>query len=98
MGGLVEVVREEVEKYAVRSLNTTLYPTFDELRQIYSVLSVRKSAELQPAQVVIMARVEGEYVIIETDTTDTPPYEALEQRGIPRDKIILAYAGEKLPL
>lgn len=98
MGGLVEVVREEVEKYAVRSLNTTLYPTFDELRQIYSVLSVRKSAELQSAQVVIMARVEGEYVIVETDTTDKPLYEALEQRGIARDKIILAYAGEKLPL
>ncbi len=98
MAGIIEIVREEVEKYAGETANSTLYLMFDEIRQFYAVLRVKESPERQPARAIVMARVEGEYVIVETDTTDKPLYEALEQRGIARDKIILAYAGEKLPL
>lgn len=70
MAGLANLVREEVEKYAVKSLNATLYTVFDESRQIYTVLSVKKGTENQPARAIVMARVVGDSVIIEADTTD----------------------------
>jgi hypothetical protein len=43
-----------------------------------------------------MARVVGNKVIIEEDTTDRPLVEALIRCGIPREHIILVYAGETL--
>lgn len=90
-------MREEVEKYAGHSINAKLYPIFDEKQQIYVVLSVGLDSKHQPARSVVMARIVGEYVVIEADTTDKPLFEALEDRGIPRSQIILAYAGEAKP-
>jgi hypothetical protein len=48
-------------------------------------------------RVMMMARIEGDSIIIEADTTDKPLYEGLMHAGIPREKIILAYAGERVP-
>jgi sulfur carrier protein ThiS len=36
-------------------------------------------------------------VIIEYDGTDKPLLDALLQRGIPREQIVLAYQGEPIP-
>lgn len=47
--------------------------------------------------IIVMARVIDDTIIIETDNTDRPLDEALVQAGIPREKIILAYAGETIP-
>ena len=44
-----------------------------------------------------MARMYGEQIIIEDDNTDRPLYQSLLQRGIPRNQIVLAYAGEPIP-
>lgn len=48
-------------------------------------------------RVMMMARIEGDSIIIEADTTDKPLYEGLMHAGVPREKIILAYAGERVP-
>jgi hypothetical protein len=45
----------------------------------------------------VMARIEGDKIIIEEDTTDQPLYERLERAGILREQMILTYAGEELP-
>ena len=50
-----------------------------------------------PASVVVLARIEGDTVIIEEDTTDRPLVDSLVHAGIPRAKIIRAYAGETVP-
>jgi hypothetical protein len=39
----------------------------------------------------------GDKIVIEADFTDKPLYKALLNQGIPRDQIILAYAGETYP-
>lgn len=44
-----------------------------------------------------MARVTDGYILIERDDTDRPLYKELMRRGIPREQIILRYAGEKMP-
>jgi hypothetical protein len=38
-----------------------------------------------------------EVVIVEVDNTDKPLVDALVQQGIPREQIVLVYAGETLP-
>lgn len=58
---------------------------------------VDDSAKRRPSHVVVMARIEGDYVIIEADRTDKPLVERLIDAGIPREKIIEYYAGEPLP-
>jgi hypothetical protein len=51
-----------------------------------------------PARADVLAQVVGDKVIILEDRTDKPLYEALMiNGGIPREQIILAYAGESLP-
>ena len=44
-----------------------------------------------------MARIVGNRVVIEEDMTDKKLVDALLQRGILRDQIILAYEGEPIP-
>jgi hypothetical protein len=42
-----------------------------------------------------MARVVGETVLIDEDITDRPLWEELVRAGIPRERIVLLYAGER---
>jgi hypothetical protein len=59
---------------------------------------IGKNAPIQrPMRVLLMARIEGDLIIIEEDRTDKPLVEALMQRGIPCQQLILAYAGGALP-
>jgi hypothetical protein len=46
---------------------------------------------------MVMARVVDDTVVIDHDSTDRPLYKELMDAGIPREKIILAYAGEEAP-
>ena len=47
--------------------------------------------------VVVAARIINDKVIIDEDITDRPLWRELVRAGIPREQIILTYAGEKLP-
>ncbi len=46
------------------------------------------------AGVVVLARLAGDFIIIEEDTTDRKLVDSLLQQGISREQIILAYEGE----
>lgn len=99
MENLVAIVQEEVEKYAGNGEggNLRLYPLHNEGKQTFAVTAVDYPRHRTPASVVVMARVVGEWVIIEDDKTDKPLFRALMQRGVPRSQIILAYDGEAIP-
>lgn len=45
----------------------------------------------------MLARIVGDTVIIEEDRTDKPLEERLIAAGVPREKIICAYAGDPYP-
>ena len=47
--------------------------------------------------VSLLVRILPGVVVIERDQNDKPLVDALVQAGIPREKIILAYAGEPVP-
>jgi hypothetical protein len=91
-----QIVSREVRKYAFdgKGTNTRLFPLLDDTHQTYGVLSVGYPMRGDDALVVVMARVMNDTVIIEEDTTTTPLVDALIAKGIPRAKIVLAYAGE----
>jgi hypothetical protein len=84
--------------YAGNSIGGKTYPVLDDPHQTYAILYVDDKHEDHPVWAVVMARVVGEYIVIDEDTTDKPLVDALMiNGGIPREKIILAYAGETLP-
>ncbi|NJO07799.1 MAG: XisI protein [Chloroflexaceae bacterium] len=99
MDNLKRTVREEVEKYATggRGANILLFAILDDERGIYAVNAVDYLKRDDVAGVVVLARVVGDRVVIEEDMTDKKLVDALQQREISRDQIVLAYAGETIP-
>lgn len=99
MDNLKRTVREEVEKYAAggRGANILLFAILDDKHSIYAVNAVDYPKCDDVAGVVVMARIVGNRVVIEEDTTDKKLVDALQQRGILRDQIVLAYEGEPIP-
>jgi hypothetical protein len=98
---LTAIVQHEVADYAnVRDWKATSYYIGDEKQQRYTVVVIPEEDHplVSHTGVIVMARIVGNKVIIDEDITDKPLYEELIQRGIPREQIVLAYAGEKLPV
>jgi hypothetical protein len=98
---LASIVQNVVEDYADGEwFKADAYAVCDNVRQIYvAVVVPRQDYPLKlKAGVVVMARVVGDVVIVEHDTTDQPFYQELMRQGIPREKIVLTYAGEQAPV
>ena len=97
MDQLEAILRQEIADYSGPSLKSTTHYIEDMNRQIYAVVIVPDLPRPFKSRVMVMARIIGNFVIIDEDTTDRPLYETLIKAGIPREKIILLYAGEQLP-
>jgi len=95
---LETITRTEVEKYLAISYTSTFYTILDDAQKLYAVVSVPHLPRPWPSRVVVMAQVVNDKVIIIEDVTDKPLVDALMVNGgVPREKIILAYAGETIP-
>jgi hypothetical protein len=97
---LNEIVAREVADYArAQGYKDTAEYIEDANRQIYEVVIVPHPDHplLKKPRLMILAKIIGNRVIIEEDTTDRPLYLELVRCGIPREQIILKYAGEKAP-
>lgn len=95
---LVEITRREVAGYVGFSPFAKFYPLLDDENRTYAVVIVEKENDKRLVDIVIMARVVGDQVIIEEETTDKPLVDALMVNGnVPREQIVLAYAGEAVP-
>lgn len=94
MDSLREAVRREVEGYAVDMLNGTSYMTANADQTVFAVISVGQVRECRFAFADLIVRLDHDRVVIEHDANSKPLVAALLAAGIPRGKIILAYAGE----
>jgi hypothetical protein len=95
---LVEITRQEVEKYAGVSDEATAYPILDNEHQIYAVNAIRNEPGKDHAWLIVQARVVEDKVIVDEDNVlDKNLVYALIQARIPREQIVLAYTGEKIP-
>lgn len=97
MDTLRQTVKDTVFSYVGGGFNVRMFTLADEEHGIYAVNIVDSPVRKQPAGVVLLARVVGDQVVIEEDTTDRPLFQALMHRGVPREQIILAYANEAVP-
>jgi hypothetical protein len=94
---LCSAVSKEVEAYVGFSPQANIYPMLDDTHHTYAVVIVPHQPSRLPTEIVVMARVVEDSVVIEVDTTDKPLVDALTaNQNIPREKIILAYAGEMI--
>jgi hypothetical protein len=95
---LVSLVKNEVASYDTTAYKAKSAFVADEAQQTYLVVDIpdKDHPAAHDPLVIIMAHVAGNRVIIDVDLTDRPLYEALMQAGIPREQIVLAYAGENL--
>lgn len=91
MASLAETVKQVVFSYAAKGLNLRTYALANEEQGVYAVNVIDWPKRLRSAGVVVIARVEGDKVIVEEDLTDRPLVEALARAGIPREKIVRAY-------
>jgi len=95
---LTAIVQREVEDYARgETWKAITYPILDSSRQTYAVLVVPEYPRKSRAGIVVAARVVDNHIIVDEDITDKPLWQELVRAGIPREQIILAYAGEKIP-
>src|SRR5262245_15317750 len=97
---LNEIVAREVADYArAQGYKDTAEYIEDAARQIYEVMIVPHPDHplLKKPRLMILAKVVENLVVIEEDTTDRPLYLELMRCGIPREQIMLKYAGEKVP-
>lgn len=84
---LEAIVREEVAAYKSESPNATLYFMNEEAHHAYATILIPHSPQSR-AKVVVMARIEGDKVIISADNPDKPLEDALIERGLHPDQII----------
>lgn len=92
------IVRKVVEDYADGDWwKARSFAVCDEDRRAYAAIVVPDHPRKYKAGLVVMARVVGDTVVIEHDTTDRPLWEELVRLGVPREKIILTYTGDPVP-
>ncbi len=97
MDSLKEILTAELEEYAEEGINSLALPIFDEKRNFYALVAIDYPTREDPGDLIILARLAEDKIIIEEDMTDKKLVDALLQRGISREKIVLAYEDEASP-
>jgi hypothetical protein len=99
MDHIAHLLRENVFWYASIGLHIQTFAFADADQSAYSVIMIDTgSMQNYPPLLLVMAHIDGEYVVIDADNTDRPLIDKLVAADIPREKIIKGYAGERLPM
>lgn len=91
---LVSILRDEIKKYA-GSIDTPIGPSkfyymenLDD--QLFGLIVPHLSTTL-PAELLMLAHLENDQIIIDCDSTNKPLADALRQAGIPDAQIVLSW-------
>lgn len=93
----IAILRAEMEKYAVEGINSISYLTENIDGNVFTSTTMSKNVESTKPFIDLFVRIVADTIIIEVDQNSKPLVDALIQAGIPREKIVLAYAGEIIP-
>lgn len=94
MDRLNQILKQAVAGYAGEALNGYSYVTSTTDDMMFTVVSVGNIHGQHIVDVGLIARILNQKIIIEHDVNDKPLVDALLQAGVPRQQIVLAYAGE----
>lgn len=91
-GELAEILRQEVSSYATKSYqgDERLYFAENIADQVYCVVAPSHPA-FGKGDLVLMARIVNDQIIIDTDKTSKPLYEALRSAGISDEQLVIAW-------
>jgi hypothetical protein len=95
---LKEILCKEMRGYAKQGYNSKGYLTINDDQTLFAVVYVSFIHGERIADVGLIARVVDNAIVIETDTNNKTLVDALLQAGVPREQIVLAYAGEPVPM
>lgn len=96
---LAAITRQEIAWYAGFSDDSNAYSLLDDEKHIYAVTIIKNEPGPKRSLVMMQARIEGDFVVVDDDTVwDKQLWKALVQAGVPREQIVLAYAGEQVPM
>jgi hypothetical protein len=96
MENLANIVREAMSTYATEGENGYSYLTQTIDGDVFTVVYVSQQLGKMVIDTGLLVRIVNGQVIILRDQNNKPLVEALMQAGVPRERIMLAYAGEKV--
>jgi hypothetical protein len=88
---LKTILIEEMQKYAGEGLNAYSYFTSNEGASLYTVVDIANVRGKRIIGTVLVARIQGERIIIELDHNNKSLVNALIGRGVPEPQLVLAY-------
>jgi XisI protein len=94
MDTLSETLQRLLAGYAGDMLNGYSYLTTNADRTVFAIIGLGYIGDRHFVDTSLIARLARNTVVIEHDVNNKPLIEALLAVGIPRNQIILAYAGE----
>jgi sulfur carrier protein ThiS len=97
MDTLKQTVREIVKGYAGKVIHGYSDMMENDDGTAFTVLVTTNTKEKYTSGISLVVRIIGNQIIVERDQNDKTVLDALLQAGIPREQIILAYAGEPVP-
>lgn len=98
MDNLKAVIKGIIAGYAGKAINGHTYMTTSPDETLFTVVGVGQiNGQRFVTTSLIVRLVDDQIIIIERDQNDKLLVDALLQAGIPREKIVLAYAGEPVP-
>lgn len=97
MDRLDDILINVLRGYVTKGLNGYTELTQNADSDLFTLIATGDDGQKRFTFTAIIVRVIADTIIIEEDRNNKPLYEALMQAGIPREKIILAYAGEQVP-
>ena len=94
MDRLNTLLKTCLEGYTGRALNGYSYLTSSADDRKHTVISVGQLPDKRIVDASLIVHIVGNRIVIERDVNDRPLVDALQQAGVERQQIILAYAGE----
>ena len=94
MDHLADTLKQTLAGYTGKGLNGYAYLASTPDDHIFTVVSVGYLPDQRVVDADLIVQVVGDRIIIERDINDKPLVDGLVQNGIPREQIVLAYAGE----
>ena len=96
MDDLKATTKQVIATYAQDAINGYSQMTANANDTLWTVIAVGSVRGVPVVETGLVVRIVGESIIIERDINDKPLVDALQAAGVPREQIILAYAGEVL--
>lgn len=97
MDTLKNILLDVLNGYVSKGANgyTELTRNLDET--LFTLIATGKTGDKRFTFTALIVQIIADTIIVEEDRNNKPLVDALVQAGVPREKIILAYAGEKVP-